>query len=133
MLVEKVLKEFESLNGKPLEQFIHLSYYLKNEPGKLFNSKLISTDPLDIKLRINLGNVIAILDDCTTSLVKEGTSYILDKKKTLYVQIENVSTLQIMTGALYDFVVNTYEAETVDRQLVGKEKQVNSYGIPLAS
>lgn len=133
MLIDKVLQEFESLNGKPLDQFIHLSYYLKNESAKKFNSKLISTDPLEIKLRINLGAMDSILDECTTSLVSAGTSYILDKQKTLYVQVDDLSTLRIMTEILHRFVVKTREPEPVQEQAVEKNGQPGMQGIPLAS
>lgn len=133
MVVDNVLQEFEVLKDKPLDQFIHLSYCLKNEPGKLFNSKLISTDPLDIKLRINLGHMVSTLDECTMSLVKEGTAYIVDKQNTLYVQIDNPSTLQIMIDVLYKFVLKTFEVETADDELTRETKQTGSHGIPLAS
>lgn len=132
-MLENVLKEIDTLNNQPLEQFIHLSHVLKNMPGKLFDSKLISTHPPDIKLRINFGTMGSLLDECMMNLVTEGTSYMVDKNKTIYVHIDNMVTLRVMTRILHKFIINKCEFDAAEEQLVEPIKRTKKYRIHLAS
>ena len=116
-MTEKILRDIDSLEGQTIEQFIQISDVLKNEHGNLFDAKLNSTTPPDIKMRINFGDKLSLLDECILKLVRHGASYMLDKHKTLYVHIDCPNTLQLMTRSLHKFILNNFESRETENQI----------------
>jgi len=128
-----IFDDFVSLSDQHVEQFIRLSLALKKEHGPFFDSKIISTNPPNIKVKIHLGDKLSLLNECTKSLVQEDTPYVVDKNKTLYVHVDRLTTLQIMIQTLHKFIINTYRTEIEKGQFIQTFTSSKQYQVHLSS
>lgn len=96
-----ILAEYESLKEKPLNQFILLADYLNKYTEESCRFRVDSLDPLEINFFYHFKDKPLLVALCVAKLETQKKAYELDDINTLFVEIRDFQTLEIIKEILH--------------------------------